>query len=101
MMRNYGTHKAGCLQNLVTKNNNWHLGRPDAHPKLFSVPVASEIHQRIFLPFHSAFMPEVCLAPELVFFFCFFIRCLEALEFPAVLLIFSNMRQSEPQNQKG
>lgn len=62
-----GTHKAGCLRNLVTKNNNWHLGRPYGHPKLCSVPVANEIHQITFLPFHSAFMSEVFLAPELVF----------------------------------
>lgn len=70
----FGTHKADFLLNLVPKNNNWHLGKLYVHPKLFSVPVANEIHKRIFLPFHSAFTAEVCLATELVFLFYFILN---------------------------
>lgn len=76
----FGALKVGFLQNLIPKNNNWHLGKPYVHPKLFSVPVANEIHERIFLPFHSAFTPEACLAPELVFYFIFLnMVCISAL----------------------
>lgn len=43
----FGTYKAGFLQNLIPKNNNGHLGKPYVHPKMFSVPVANEIHENL------------------------------------------------------